>query len=215
MRRTLADSRARIVKASDRERRRLERDLHDGAQQRLTAVQVKLRLLTEQVEDEQLAVQLDAIGVVAGEAVDELRSLSHGIYPIVLQTAGPVQALRALAMTATIPIVVEDAGIGRCSSSLEAAIYFCCAEAIQNASKHGGDGVTVAVSLDRDRNGIRFTIADDGVGMPESTTGMGDGLVGMRDRIGAVGGKLVVRSAPGRGTTVRGWIPASASVGVP
>jgi signal transduction histidine kinase len=120
-----------------------------------------------------------------------------------------VAAVRALALRATIPIVVEDGGIGRLASSVEAPIYFCCAEAVQNAMKHAGDGATVAVSLDRDDDGVHFTIADDGLGMQESAAGSGDGLVGMRDRIGAVGGELEISSAPGRGTTVRGSIPAS------
>ena len=144
----------------------------------------------------------------ASEAVEELRTLSHGIYPTVLRSAGPVMALRSLALTATIPVAVVDEGMGRFSSSVEAAIYFCCAEAIQNATKHAGDGAKVTVTLGRDPDGAHFAIADDGVGMREATTGRGDGLVGMRDRIGAVGGRLEIRSAPGRGTVVRGWISA-------
>ena len=206
--RALAESRARLVTASDRERRRLERDLHDGAQQRLTAIQIRLRLAAERIEDEQLAAQLEAISRDAEAAVDELRELSHGIYPTVLRSAGPAMALRALAMRATIPVLVSDGGIGRYSSPVEAAIYFCCAEAVQNATKHAGDGATVAVSLARVPDGIRFTVSDDGVGMPESRDANGDGLVGMRDRIGAVGGKLGITSTPGRGTKVHGWVPA-------
>lgn len=205
----LIDSRARLVETSDRERRRLERDLHDGAQQRLTAIQVRLRMAMERAEDERLVEQLEAISRDAEAAVDELRELSHGIYPTVLRSAGPVMALRALAMRTPIPVAVADGGIGRCSSSVEAAIYFCCAEAIQNALKHAGDGATVAVSLDRESKGIQFTIADDGVGMPESKAGSGDGLAGMRDRIGAVGGELEISSTTGHGTTIRGSIPTS------
>jgi signal transduction histidine kinase len=206
--RALAESRARLVTASDRERRRLERDLHDGAQQRLTAIQIRLRLAAERVEDEQLAAQLEAISRDAKAAVDELRELSHGIYPTVLRSAGPAMALRALAMRATIPVLVSDGGIGRYPSPVEAAIYFCCAEAVQNATKHAGDGATVAVSLAPFPDGIRFTVSDDGVGMSESRGTTGDGLVGMRDRIGAVGGELEISSAPGRGTKVHGWVPA-------
>jgi signal transduction histidine kinase len=205
----LAESRARLAKASDGERRRLERDLHDGAQQRLTAIQIKLRLATERVADTQLAEKLECIGVEVAEAVDEIRALSHGIYPAVLRSAGPVTALRSLAMRATIPIVVADGGIGRCPASVEAAIYFCCAEAVQNSIKHAGEGATVAVSLARDSEGIRFTIADDGVGIRgQNGGGGGDGLVGMRDRIGAVGGELAVSSEPGHGTEVHAFIPA-------
>lgn len=205
--RELADSRARLTETSDRERRRLERDLHDGAQQRLTAVQVKLQRAIEAADDERLTVELEAVSRDATAAVEELRRLSHGIYPTVLRSAGAAMALRSLAMTATIPVAVVDEGIGRSSSSVEAAIYFCCAEAIQNATKHGGERATVTVTLGRNAEGIHFTVADDGVGMREPTGGDGDGLVGMRDRIGAVGGRLEVWSAPGRGTTVRGWVP--------
>jgi signal transduction histidine kinase len=206
--RALADSRARLVNASDRERRRLERDLHDGAQQRLTAIQLRLRLAAEHVEDEHLAEQLEAISRDAEEAVDELRELSHGIYPTVLRSAGLGMALRALAMRATIPVRISDGGIGRISSSVEAAIYFCCTEAVQNAIKHAGEDATVAVRVVREPDGIHFTISDDGVGMPNSRSPEGDGLVGMRDRIGAVGGELEISSAPGGGTRVRGWVPA-------
>jgi signal transduction histidine kinase len=211
----LVDSRTRLVETSDRERRRLERDLHDGAQQRLTAIQIRLRLAMERTDDEQLVEQLEAISADAEEAIDELRELSHGIYPTVLRSAGPVMALRALAMRTPIPVTVADGGIGRCSSSVEAAIYFCGAEAIQNAIKHAGDGATVAVSLGRDSEGIRFRIADDGVGMAETNAGSGDGLAGMRDRIGAVGGELEIRSAPGQGTTVEGSIPDQEARGEP
>ena len=163
----------------------------------------------EKLRDERVAKQLEDISVDASEAVEELRTLSHGIYPTVLRSAGPVMALRALALRTPIPMVVADRGIGRSSSSVEAAIYFCCAEAVQNAIKHAGDGATVAVSLDRDDEELRFTVADDGVGMAAATAGGGDGLVGMRDRVGAVGGELEISSTPGGGTTVHGSIPAS------
>ena len=207
--RELGDSRARLSEASDRERRRLERDLHDGAQQRLTAVQARLQRAIEKVDDDRLAMELEGVSRDASAAVEELRALSHGIYPTVLRSAGPVRALRSLAMTATIPIVVVDDGFGRSSSSVEAAIYFCCAEAVQNATKHAGEGATVTVTLGCDDDGARFSVVDDGVGIQEPASGGGDGLVGMRDRIGAVGGELEIRSAPGEGTEVRGWIPAS------
>ena len=137
--RELAESRTRLVNASDRERRRLERNLHDGAQQWLTVVQVELQSVSEAVDDEQLAARLEAIRGHAAEAVEELRTLSHGIYPEALRNAGLVMALRSLAMTATIPIVVVDEGIGPCPSPIEAAIYFTCAEAIQNATKHAAN----------------------------------------------------------------------------
>jgi signal transduction histidine kinase len=205
--RDLADSRRRLVTASDRERRRLERDLHDGAQQKLMAIQLNVRIAHDQVEDQALAGQLDAIGDAADEAVEELRTLAHGIYPHVLRDLGLVDALEAFARNVPIPIDVTDRGIGRCSRPVEAAIYFCSTEAIQNAVKHAGDDVHIVTTLGRDPQHVEFTVADDGMGMKEPAGSEGDGLIGMRDRIGAVGGTLEIISVPGRGTTVRGTVP--------
>lgn len=203
----LVESRARLAEAGDRERRKLERDLHDGAQQRLMGVQIKLRVAQEQVDDRSLHRQLEAIGAEAAEAVEELRTLAHGIYPPVLRSGGLVRALRSLAMRAAIPVTVTDEGIGRSSASVEAAVYFCAMEAVQNATKHAGSDVRVAVILGRDRERVTFAISDDGVGIDRSAGADGDGLIGMRDRVGAVGGELEIVSARGKGTTVRGTIP--------
>jgi signal transduction histidine kinase len=203
----LRESRARIVETVDRERRRLEQDLHDGAQQRLVAVQVRIRLLQEQTADEDLARQLEAIGVDAEEAIDDLRTLAHGIYPPLLRDRGLADALRSLAMRSPVPIEVTDEGIGRCSAPVEAATYFCSVEAVQNAIKHAGSGAHVTVVVGRARGKVYFSVADDGVGMADARAGNGMGLVGMRDRIGAVGGELEVVSSPGVGTTVRGTVP--------
>jgi signal transduction histidine kinase len=203
----LRASRSRIVDTADHERRRLERDLHDGAQQRLMAVQVKLRLAQQQIEDDGVVAQLEAIGNDAEAAVEELRSLAHGIYPPVLRNSGLVNALRSVAMTAPIAISVTDEGIGRCSPLVEAAIYFCSVEAIQNAIKHGGSNVQVGATVGRDRDRVHFAITDDGVGFDHAESGDGHGLIGMRDRVGAVGGELEIVSSPGGGTTVRGTIP--------
>ena len=203
----LRTSRTRIAETANRERRRLERDLHDGAQQRLMAVQIKLRMLEDSTEDERIAGQLAAISNDAEAAVEELRSLAHGIYPPVLRDYGLADALRSLAIRAPIAISVTDEGIGRCSPPVEATIYFCSAEAIQNAIKHAGSNERVGVTVGRDRNRVHFAISDDGVGIDNSERGHGDGLTGMRDRVGAVGGELEIVSSPGRGTTVRGTIP--------
>jgi signal transduction histidine kinase len=205
--RDLADSRTRLVTAADRERRKLERDLHDGVQHRLMAIQYKVRLAQDQTDDYAVAGQLEEIGLAADEALDELRTLAHGIYPHVLRDLGLAAGLRWVARTVPIPIEITDRGIGRCALPVEAAVYFCSTEAIQNAVKHGGDDMRVAVTLGRDRDGVRFAIADDGVGMITPASGEGDGLIGMRDRIGAVGGVLEIISAPGSGTTVRGTVP--------
>jgi signal transduction histidine kinase len=203
----LRASRSRIVEAAERERRRIERDLHDGAQQRLLAIHVRLDMARELAGDGDLAKQLDATQADAIGALEELRALAHGIYPAVLQEFGPAAALRALARSSPGHIDVIDEGIGRSSEAIENAIYFCAREAIQNTAKHAGPGAKVAVTLAHIRSAIEFTVSDDGVGMPPLNDTDGIGITGMRDRIEAVGGQFELVSAPGRGTAVHGTIP--------
>ena len=141
----------------------------------------------------------------------DLRALAHGIYPTVLLERGLADALRSVGTTAPIPIDVADEGVGRCAPTIEAAIYFCALEAIQNAIKHAGPNARVAVSLARRSEGIEFAIGDDGVGMETEAAAEGTGLVSMRDRIGAVGGELEIVSSPRAGTHVRGTVPDEAA----
>ena len=185
-------SHARIVQTAEQERRRLERDLHDGAQQRLIAIRIQLGLVEECIGDRELAARLNAVGAQVGEGVEELRTLARGIFPPVLRSYGLVDALRACAMTTQVPpIELIDEGIGRCSPTIETAIYFCAMEAVQNATKHAGRDARVTITLGRDGERVRLAVADDGVGMdPLAREGVGDGLTSMRDRIGAVGGEL-------------------------
>ena len=203
----LRASRSRIVETAERERRRLERDLHDGAQQRLVGIQIRVDIARELAGNEDLAKQLDAIQEDAVAALDELRDLARGIYPAVLQELGLATALRSLACSSSVPIVVTDEGIGRSSDGVEAAIYFCAREAIQNTAKHAGPGAGVTVTLARREYAIEFTVSDDGAGMPPAADTGGIGITGMRDRIEAVGGEFEIVSAPGQGTSVHGTIP--------
>jgi len=203
----LRASRARIVDAGERERRRLERDLHDGAQQRLVALQIRLQSARDLARDEELIKRLDATQRDAEAAVQEIRALAHGIYPAELHDLGLAYALRSLALRSPLPIRVVDRGIGRSSAVIEAAIYFCAREAIQNAVKHAGAGATVTVTLARRPGAIEFTISDDGIGMRDEVDPAGTGLTGMRDRIEAAGGTLEIVSFAGRGTQVRGTVP--------
>lgn len=198
----LRSSRARIVASADQERHRLERDLHDGAQQRLFLLQIKLGRLREGVGDGDLGEKLEEIQDDAAAALEELRVLAHGIYPTVLVESGVPEALRAFAVGAPIPIQVIDHWIGRCSPTIEAALYFCGLEAIQNAAKHAGDGARLRVELDRDGDRIDFSVADDGLGFQAGGASDGIGFVTMRDRISAVGGELEILSEPGAGVTV-------------
>ena len=206
----LRASRSRLVETADHERRRLEQDLHDGAQQRLVTIQIKLRLARDEAYERNLDAQLEAIGVEAEAAVEELRTLAHGIYPPLLVDRGLADALRDVAVRGPIAIRVADEGIGRCPAPIETAIYFCSLEAIQNAIKHAGSRARVVVTLGHNQGGVHFTVTDDGSGMDPREARDGAGLTGMRDRIGAVGGDLKIVSSPGRGTSVQGTIPDAA-----
>jgi signal transduction histidine kinase len=203
----LRASRARIVASADEERHRLERDLHDGAQQRIFLLEIKLRRLRDSVADDKLVDKLEELEDDATAALEELRVLAHGIYPTVLVERGVPEALRAFAIDAPIPVDVIDHWVGRCSPTIEAALYFCALEAIQNAAKHAGAGARVTVDLDRDGDRVDLSIADDGVGFQAEGSFGGLGFVTMRDRIGAVGGELEIASEPGAGVTVHITIP--------
>lgn len=203
----LRASRLRVIQAAEHERRRLEQDLHDGAQQRLVEIQIRLAFARTLVDSADLASELDAIQEAAEAALDELRTLARGIYPSTLRDLGPAAALRTLAQRSPVPIRVIDEGIGRASAPIEAALYFCAREAIQNATKHAGPGASVTATLARRRGTIDVTISDDGVGISPNAARAGIGLRGMRDRIEALGGRLDIFSEPGLGTRVRGAIP--------
>jgi signal transduction histidine kinase len=175
----------------------------------LMAIQIKLALARRSATDAELAGQLDELEADASAAVDELRALAHGIYPAVLRERGVADAFRAFAKAVPIPVRVVDEGVGRSASGVEAAIYYCTLEAIQNVVKHAGPGATVTLTLARPSGRIEFEVRDDGAGFESSAPVAGFGLVSMHDRIAAVGGELLVDSSPGRGTTVLGSIPVA------
>jgi signal transduction histidine kinase len=206
----LRASRARLVDTAERERRRLEHDLHDGAQQRLVEIQIRLSLARELAEREDLIKQLDGAQQQAEAALQELRALAQGIYPTGLNEFGPAVALRALMQASSLPVQIRDAGLGRSSSAIEAALYFCAREAIQNATKHAGASAQVMVTLARHEDLIDFTVSDDGGGIAPEASVNGMGITGMRDRIEAVGGQLEIISSPRTGTMVHGTIPDGA-----
>jgi signal transduction histidine kinase len=206
----LQQSRARIVAAGDAERRRLERNLHDGAQQHLVALAVKLRLARDAVEDDphDAQVLIDELKSDVQEAIAELRSLAHGIFPPLLVSDGLGGALAAAASRAALPTTVDTNGVGRYSADIEAAVYFCVLEALQNAGKHAGEGASACVRVWPGANALRFEVTDDGAGFDASAAaGAGHGFVNMADRLGACGGTLMVTSRPGAGTTVAGSLP--------
>ncbi len=204
----LRTSRARIVATGDAERRKIERNLHDGAQQHLVALAVNLRLTKDILADDPAAAaeMLDALGDAVKDTIQELRDLAHGIYPPLLMDAGLAEALRAAANRSPLPVTVAADGIGRYSSELEAAVYFCCLEALQNAAKHAPEA-NVTIDLREEDGEVRFDVSDDGPGFDVATATAGHGYVNMSDRLGAIGGTVEWRSAPGAGATISGSIP--------
>jgi signal transduction histidine kinase len=207
----LRASRARVVAAADAERRRIERDLHDGAQQHLIGLAVHLRLARDLADSEPAKTKeiLDSLGDNVQEALDELRDLAHGIYPPLLQDRGLADALAAAAGRASVRTRVDTDGVGRYDPDIEAAVYFCCLEALQNASKYAGDGATATVRVREDVGGstLVFEVSDDGAGFDATDARSGVGITNMRDRVGAIGGSLRVESAAGEGAAISGRIP--------
>lgn len=197
----LRASRARLVAASDAERRRIERDIHDGAQQHLVALAVNVRLARDLIADDPsgAAESLDAIGVGLRDAIQELRELAQGVYPPLLADSGLADALRSASARAANEVTLGADGIGRYRADVEAAVYFACLEALQNAAKHA-PGASVRMSLSGDDGAVRAEIVDDGPGFDPRTVVRGAGLASIADRVGAVGGTAVWDTAPGRGT---------------
>ena len=205
----LRASRLRLVRAQDEERQRIERNLHDGAQQQLVALMVQLSLLEDSAGDSgevrQVTGELRA-GLRA--AIDDLRALARGIYPPLLADQGLGPALRAQVGRAPLPVQVETDGIGRYPRDAEAAVYFCILEALQNTTKYArASQATVALSCPGSH--LEFTVTDDGTGFDTATASHGTGLQGMADRLAAAGGTLRISSARGNGTTISGRLPVS------
>jgi signal transduction histidine kinase len=202
-------SRARILSSADRERRRIERDLHDGAQQRLVALRVQLELAEELVrgDPERGRKRMHELGEEVGATLEEIQALARGVYPSLLADRGLAEALGAAALRLPLAATVEPDGIERYPEDVESAVYFCCLEAMQNASKHAPDAHSVMITLDQTGDELRFEVRDDGAGFDEATASPGAGLTNMRDRLAAVGGHVEVRSVPGRGTVVTGSVP--------
>jgi signal transduction histidine kinase len=195
----LAASRTRLITAADEERRRLERDLHDGAQQHLVALAVLIQLARTAEHDRSQPLLIEASGLLE-TAIAEIRRLAHGIYPPLLVSGGLAQALPALAARAPVPVQLNLQGLGRHPASIEAALYYCCSEALQNAAKHGGPDTTVTFTAHAHGRMLTLTISDTGRGFDPATTGTG--LTNMTDRLSAIGGHLAIDTAPGRGTRI-------------
>ncbi|TDU02979.1 histidine kinase [Streptomyces sp. 846.5] len=217
----LRDSRLRLVTAADASRREIERNLHDGAQQHLVALSVKLGLVRELVDSGDtgdggaedratVAALLEELRTDVQGTVAAVRELAHGIYPPLLRNHGLGQALRSATRRSVLPCTVSVDLPGRYPEAAEAAVYFCCLEALQNAGKHAGPDASVSVLVEAGDGVLRFRVSDDGRGFASDGAATGSGFVNMADRLGAIGGRLTVESHPGQGTSVGGEIPVSA-----
>ena len=207
----LRASRQRLVAAQDEERRRLERNIHDGAQQQLVALAVKARLARQLTKRDpaKTAEMLIQIETETQTALEDLRDLARGIYPPLLADRGLVAALEAQSRKAAAPVSVEANAVGRYSVDVEATVYFCALEALQNVAKYADADRTV-IHLSQSNGSLSFEVVDEGRGFDPDAVATGSGLQGMADRLAAVGGSLEIRSAPGQGTTVAGRVPVTA-----
>jgi signal transduction histidine kinase len=211
----LQESRARILAAADNERRRIERDLHDGGQQRLVALRIRLQLAEEMMVTSPAGARemLQRLARDVDGVLEELRSLAAGVYPAALAAHGLLDAVRAVATESPLPVHVKVNGSERYPDDVEAAVYFCCLEAMQNVAKHapGSTRIWVVLELGGD---LQFEVRDDGLGFDVETT-QRRGLDNMRDRVAALGGRFEVMSAPGTGTRIRGRLPGAPRVRTP
>jgi signal transduction histidine kinase len=208
----LRESRRRIVAAQDERAKKLERNIHDGAQQQLVALAVKLGLVERFVatDPERAVSMLAEAKAEANDALDDLRDLARGIFPPLLADKGLAAALEGQARKSPIRVEVRPDGIGRYPQETEAAVYFSCLEALQNVSKYAG-ATKATVRLAQAGGSLTFEVSDDGRGFDPAVVGHGSGLQGIADRLAALGGEVTIRSAPGDGTTVAGRLPVEAA----
>jgi signal transduction histidine kinase len=202
----LAASRARIVAASDETRRRVERDLHDGTQQRLVTLALELRSAQADVPPhlEDVQAELSRVGQGLVAVLEELREISRGIHPAILAEGGLVPALKTLARRSPIPVELDNRCDGRLPDSIERAAYYAVSEMLTNAAKHA-QASTVYVDVERADGLLHVSVRDDGVGGADPARG--SGLVGLRDRVEVLGGTIAVHSPNGGGTAIEVTVP--------
>ena len=207
----LRESRRRIVAVQDERAKKLERNIHDGAQQQLVALTVKLGLVERLVErDSQAATMLAELKRETNQALEDLRDLARGIYPPLLADKGLEAALESQARKSSVPVAIESEGVGRYPAETEAAVYFSVLESLQNIAKYA-EASRAIVRMAHANGTLTFEVADDGRGFDPDVAERGTGLQGIADRLAALGGELTIRSAPGEGTRVSGRLPVGAS----
>jgi signal transduction histidine kinase len=194
----------RLVAAVDAERERIEQDLHDGVQQQLTGLRIRLALAAERFRahgETEASAALEGFGDDVENAIDEVRDLAHGVYPAVLTSDGLSAATRGAP-----GVTVHGHDLRRCRQEVETAVYFSCLAALDNAAKHAGEG-HVSIRLTDTGDALCFVVRDSGAGFDPSRTRAGRGIAHMRDRLAAIGGTLTIDSAPAQGTRVSGHVP--------
>jgi signal transduction histidine kinase len=206
----LQHSRERLITAQDSARRTLERNLHDGAQQNLIALKLKIALVKNlaRTDPQRAQAALDDLTSETNEAIETLRELARGLYPPILAQEGLAAAIKAQAARLAIPVEVDAETLPRYAQETEASVYFCVLEALQNVAKHSGASKAL-VKLEQSDDRLIFSISDDGRGLDPAKARSGSGMQNMRDRVEVLGGELSVDAAPGKGTQVRGAIPTT------
>ena len=207
--REMRDTQARAAASADDARQQIERDLHDGAQQRLIALRVKLQFAAERSGDvaADTTEELNQLGTEVQLAIDELRAFAQGVFPAVLGDFGPVAALKQAVRAAPVPTTVSGVNVARYRPEVERAIYFCCLEALQNAYKHADTATAAQVRIATSGRELTFEVADNGPGFDVGAVGLGAGLRNMYDRVASLGGSLTIDAERGRGTRITGAIP--------
>ena len=205
----LRAARVRQLAAADAERRRIERALHDGVQQDLIAIAVRLQLARQRADSDipGALTLLDEIRQDVRTALERVQALADGIYPSLLEAQGLPDALRGTASTLGVPTRLEAAALGRLPDEIEAAAYFCCLAALENVAAHAGVGARATIRLREDADALRVEVADDGGGFDPLAHPPRSGLTSARDRVEALGGALAITSEPGRGTCVTATVP--------
>ncbi len=199
----------RLLVAGDAERQRIERDLHDGVQQRLSGLRIRLAVAAEAFQargDTDASAALNGFGEEVEQAIDEVRAFAHGVYPELLASHGLAAALLCASRRAADPVAVSTRGLRRCRPEVENAVYFTCLAAMDNAARHAGPA-RVSVHAWDTAEALHFTVCDTGCGFDPSRTPAGAGLTNMRDRITALGGTLTFDSSPSHGTRLHGSVP--------
>jgi signal transduction histidine kinase len=205
--RELQLTRVRLLDASDRERLRVQRDLHDSAQQRLISVRIRLGLLASAAASADERERLEQLGQELDDALVDIRSVTRAGSPELLARFGVPSCLRSAASTSPVPVRIEAVGFGRLDPQIEQSVYYCCLEALQNVIKHAGPDAVARIRLRRTSDNVTFEVEDSGRGFDPARVARGEGLTNLTDRLAVMRGRLSIDSRPGMGTRIFGEIP--------